>query len=220
VGLAGGAAQHGHEGGQGRSVLEPCCSCPVFDDFLRVRGRGRHRGSASSRVIQMVQVSAATARYDPEAMRSRRRGHLLFVPFALSLAGLSCGGGTSPAAPTPSSAPSPTVPQPIVVDQAAGTICWGCSRYRSITTTRAGEIRVELNWTYATNWLTVSIAGSPCDYSQECSWLAVSSWPQTAVASRTLVLANAVAGTYVVVVHSIGPGEESYSYQVTLTPTT
>jgi len=155
-----------------------------------------------------------------EAMHCRRRGHLLWIPFALSLAGLSCGGGTSPAAPTPSPAPSPTMPQRIVVDQAAGTICWGCSRYRSITTTRAGEIRVELNWTYATNWLTVSIAGSPCDYSQECSWLAVSSWPQTAVASRTLVLANAVAGTYVVVVHSIGPGEESYSYQVTLTPTT
>jgi hypothetical protein len=111
------------------------------------------------------------------------------------------------------------VPQRIVVDQAGGTICWGCSRYRSITTTRAGDIRVELNWTFATNWLTVAIAGSPCDYSQECTWLAVSSWPHTEAASRTLVLANAAAATYVVVVHSIGPGEESYSYQVTLTPT-
>jgi hypothetical protein len=154
------------------------------------------------------------------AMQSRGPGRLLWIPLTLSLAGPSCGGGSSPASSTPSPTPSPTAPQPVVVDQAGGTICWGCSRYRSVATTRAGDIRVELNWTYATNWLTVGIAASPCDYSQECTWLVVSSWPQTPVPSRTLVLANAAAGTYVVVVHSIGPGEESYSYQVTLTPTT
>lgn len=151
-------------------------------------------------------------------MLSRGRRHLLWIPFTVSLAWLSCGGSTSPVASTPTPAPSPTAPPRVVVDQANGTICWGCSRYRPITTTRAGEIRVELNWTYAANWLTVSIAGPPCDYGQECSWLVWSTWPQTDVPSRTLILANAAPGTYVVVVHSIGPGEESYSYQVTLTP--
>jgi len=156
-------------------------------------------------------------------MRSPGRKRLFWIPFILSLAGSSCGGGSSPAGSTPSATPSPTAAQSIVIDHAGGTLCWGCASYRPVTTTRAGDIEVDLNWTYATNWLTLSISASPCDYwlsrSDACTTLAKSVWPQTTVASRTLVLPNAAAGTYVVVVGSIGPGEESYSYQVILTPT-
>jgi hypothetical protein len=37
-------------------------------------------------------------------------------------------------------------------------------------------------------------------------------------ASRAVTMPNAAPGTYVVVVASLGPGQESYSYQVVLTP--
>ena len=171
--------------------------------------------------MQMAQVALRPPGYDAGHMRSPRRRRLLWILLTLSLAGPSCGGSASPAGSTPSPTPSPTAVHPIVVDQAGGTICWGCATYRPFTTTRNGTLTIDLRWTYPENWLMLSVTASPCSWdTPDCTMLGggyVVRQPGDP-ASRTVTMPNAAPGTYVVVVASLGPGQESYSYEVVLTP--
>jgi len=140
---------------------------------------------------------------------------------ALALVALAacycCGGGSSSGHPSAGSSP-----QEVLVDQAGGSLCVPCTQSRPVTIARAGVLSVEVNWTYAANWITVQITPSPCDAemlaSRTCSILAWSQGRPT-VASSSIRLIDAKPGTYLVVVHNIGPSAESYQYQVTLTPT-
>jgi hypothetical protein len=147
-------------------------------------------------------------------------GNFLLIALTV-VVGYSCGSGSSPSAPTPSPTPRPS-PVPIVVDQTSGVVCWGCVNYRPFTITRPGTIEVRLTWTRPTTWLTVAIRTSACDGhvppSPDCKDLVWDSEPG-APARKTITLPNAAAGTYVVTVHCVQPGDESYSYQVILTPT-
>jgi hypothetical protein len=67
----------------------------------------------------------------------------------------------------------------------------------------------------------LSVTASPCSSDMpKCTTLGggYEIRPPGDPARRTVTMPNAAPGTYVVVVASLGPGQESYSYQVTLTP--
>jgi hypothetical protein len=139
-------------------------------------------------------------------------GVLLFVQ--------ACG-GSSPSTPTPTPTPQPTPPQPIVVAQINRTLSADYFYPNTITTSRSGTLTVRLDWTYAANTMLLGLATSSCTIpayqSYSCSFLVQDSLART-TPTKTITVPNLEGGTYVIVVSNWGPGDESYNYVATLTP--
>jgi hypothetical protein len=147
------------------------------------------------------------------------------VPTYLSAVALTgslaaCGGGSSPtAAPTPT--PTPTPPPPQVVSQVTGgSLPAGFIAWVVFTTARAGALDATVDWTFATNDLDVYLAQGSCDNNTiattACPILGFSE--STTAKPETAHVASAPAGTYTIFVNNLGPGDETVSYQVVLTP--
>lgn len=146
--------------------------------------------------------------------------HILGIAAILTLI-QSCG-GSSTSTPTPAPTPQPTPPQPIVITQINRTLSPGYFFPNTIATTRTGTLTVQFAWTSAQNRMSIGVANSSCTVEAyqnfNCSFLVQDATP-SATPVKTLTVANLAAGTYVVIVDNFGPGDESYNYVVTLTPT-
>jgi uncharacterized protein YfaP (DUF2135 family) len=88
------------------------------------------------------------------------------------------------------------------------------------TTTRAGSLQATVDWTYATNDLDVAIVQGDCSFEQaaagQCTVLAIS--VSTTAKPERITVNSAAAGTYTLFIENTGPGDESISFQVVLTP--
>ena len=148
----------------------------------------------------------------------RRFGaYLVSTAFAASLA--ACG-GSSPSTPTPTPTPVPTPPPPQVLVQGGDTLEAEFTGRLPFTTTRAGMLEATVDWTYATNDLDVALVQGDCSFEQaaaaQCTVLAIS---ESTTAKPEKITANsAAAGTYTLFIENTGPGDESISFQVVLTP--
>lgn len=149
--------------------------------------------------------------------------HRLSLLAVTAAAVLSQGcGGSSPSTPTPTPTPQPTPAQPILVAQINRTLSADHFFPNTVTTSRTGTLTVQLNWTYPANNLLLGVATSACSVSAyqsySCSFLVQDSLAQTSP-TKAVTVPNLAAGSYVVIVDNWGPGDESYNYTVTLTPT-
>ncbi len=145
---------------------------------------------------------------------------------------LICGcGGSLPSAPQPPSTPTPTptptpVPTPTPAEPvlvAEGTYSpnpWVAYRH-IFAIPSAGEVTVQLSWMSADNRLFVGLATDSCTWdayhSNACTWLAQDDSAR-ATATKTLVAPASTPGSYVLIVSNWGPGSETFSYRVTLRP--
>jgi hypothetical protein len=144
------------------------------------------------------------------------------IAAVLGLSGLlaACGGGGAPTAPT-AVAPAPPAPVRSVVVQGTftglGPLVLGI--VPPFTTSAAGTLDVQVDWTFASNDVDVYLARGSCSFeqfvSQRCD-LAAFSESATAKPER-LTVPNAAAGMYTLLIGNLGPGDESLSYVVGLT---
>lgn len=89
------------------------------------------------------------------------------------------------------------------------------------TTTLAGSLEATVDWTFATNDIDVYLTQGSCDAdtigNAQCPILAFSE--STTAKPEKIRVASAAAGTYILFVANVGPGDETISLQVVLTPT-
>jgi hypothetical protein len=139
---------------------------------------------------------------------------------ALAAALAACGGSSkTPSAPPPT--PPPTPPPPIVVSSVTGgSLPAGFVGWVAFTTASAGALDATADWTFAANDVDIYLAQGSCDnttvFTTSCPVLAFSESPTAK--PETAHVASAPAGTYTIFVFNAGPGDESVSYQVVLTP--
>jgi hypothetical protein len=138
---------------------------------------------------------------------------------ASTLALLQSCGGSSLSSPSPTPA---LPPGPIAIAEVNQALSAGQVYPNPILTPRLGTLELVLQWGHATNGMMVGIAVSPCTVeafqNYNCNFVAEDRLASTSP-TKTLTVASLAAGTYVVIVYNWGPGAESYSYTVTLTPT-
>jgi hypothetical protein len=147
--------------------------------------------------------------------------HSIALAAGLSLVlGLwGCGGSSGGPSPIPTPVPTPT--PPVVVSQGGGPIEAGfIVMAQPIVTTAAGRLDVTVDWTFASNDIDVLIARGACSFDQfdngQCN-IAAFSISTTAKPERISV-SGAAAGLYTLFVENFGPGDDSASYQVVLSP--
>lgn len=142
---------------------------------------------------------------------------LVGAALAASLAGC---GGSSPSQPTPTPTPVPTPPPPQVLAQGGDTLEAEMAGRLPFTTTRAGKLEATVDWTYATNDVDVALVQGDCSFEQasaaQCTVLAIS--VSTTAKPEKITVNSAAAGTYTLFIENAGPGDESISFQVVLTP--
>lgn len=147
-------------------------------------------------------------------------GRVVGGALVLSLA--ACGGGGGGGPTTPTATPLPTPTPPVVVLQGSDTLETGIVGWVPFTTTRVGNIEATVDWTFATNDVDVLVARGSCDAdqlaAQQCPIVALSL--STTAKPEKVRTDSAAAGTYTLFVENTGPGDESVSFQVVLTPTT
>jgi hypothetical protein len=151
----------------------------------------------------------------------RALGRLAGGVLVLSLAACGGGGGSGPT--TPIATPVPTPTPPVVVSQGTGSpLAAGYVGSVDVTTTRTGTLDVTVDWTDPANDLDVLLTRGACTFDQlaayQCTILAYSD--STTAKPEKMHAENAAAGTYSLFVDNVGPGDESVSFQVVLTPTT
>jgi len=152
----------------------------------------------------------------------RGNGWSYVLAAGLATALTACGGGGGGGGGvTTASTPPPTPPPPVVVAQVQGfALEAGFTGRLPFTTSRAGAIEATVDWTYATNDVDVALVKGDCTFDQfeagQCQILSfaisVSTKPEKV---RT---DGAAAGAYTLFVENTGPGDESVSLQVVLTP--
>jgi len=148
-------------------------------------------------------------------MPSRRRGAAL--PAVLCAAFIpACGGSSN--APTPASPPT-TTPAPVQTIVASGATFIGARRAVLIpfTTPATGTLDITVDWTSAANEIDIYLAQGSCTVEQwpDCAW---ATWSESRdFKPERLRFLGGFAGSYVLEIGNIGPGEESVSYQVVLT---
>jgi hypothetical protein len=88
------------------------------------------------------------------------------------------------------------------------------------TTTQAGTIEATLDWTYAENDLDLALVRGDCSFEQfideQCQILAFSE-SETAKPEKVRVPGEA-AGPHTMFFYNYGPGDESVSYRIVLSP--
>lgn len=174
---------------------------------------------------------------------TRRRTALLSPASVLCMFGgtlfvAACGGGETPTSPSspaatsaapapapPSSAPPPPPPAPVtrVIAERSGLIPVRRLATVPFTADTAGSIGVTVDWTFGTNDVDFYLTRGtdPCTADQlntsRCPFLDVANSP-TAKPER-LSVPNLAAGPYTVYVGNLGPTDESFAIQITLTST-
>ena len=128
-----------------------------------------------------------------------------------------CDGGSGPD-PIPSTPP----PAPVTTVVAEGSFSGlepNGAVVATITTPRAGNIEVVLDWTFASNDLDFLLTRGECAPEQlialQCTIVAVAE--STTAKPERAGVANAPAGPYTLFVGNFGTTEESISFQVLLT---
>ena len=160
-------------------------------------------------------------------MSCSTRLHPPRFPSVFALAGVGalsllsgCGTTNTSNMPTPPTTQA-TPPPPSVVSQGNGFPLeaeFAAGIYFS--TDRAGTLGATVDYTFADNLIVVFIARGRCTeelfISDQCD-LPVTSFDGPK--PRRLTLSGAAPGTYTLIVGNGGPGDESISYQIVLTPT-
>jgi hypothetical protein len=132
----------------------------------------------------------------------------------------ACGGGSSGPNPVPSTAPPPPTPVTTVLDEGGFSgLPPGNGIGGNFDTTRAGDIEIIVDWTFATNDLDLLLFRGECTAEQfaaeQCDIAAVAD--STTAKPERVGLGNAPAGRYTIVVFNFGETEETFSYQILLT---
>jgi hypothetical protein len=124
----------------------------------------------------------------------------------------SCGGGSS----TPS---TPTTPQTTVVAQGSGTLQVDFIGAVNFSTPAAGRLEVTVDWTFASNDIDIAVFAGSCTATQIINLAcgAPAAFSDSLNKPERLSIASAAAGAYTLGIENLGPGNESLSYQVTLT---
>ena len=137
---------------------------------------------------------------------------------AVSLA--ACGGGSSSPTTQSTPRPTPTPPPPVVVAQGGGTLPAEFVTLRAFTTTVAGSLTATVDWTLVTNDMDIYLVSGTCTFdqffAQQCPVLALSE--SSTAKPEQVTVAQAPAGSYTLFAYNVGPGDESWSFQVVLTP--
>jgi len=151
--------------------------------------------------------------------RVASRGGVVVLAAVLSACGDVPNSPTPNPTPTPTPAPTPIPPQ-VVAERTGFSLEAGWIGWLAFPTSQAGTLEATVDWTYASNNLDVYLVKGECNYDQLyaglCETLA-SSDSETAKPDKVR-LENAAAGTYTIFVDNLGPGDESLSFQVVLTP--
>lgn len=141
---------------------------------------------------------------------------------ALALSLGACGGGEGPTGnPPPTPVPTPT--PPVLVASGNGFPLEAEFTGRvPFTTTRTGNLEATVDWTFAANDVDVLLTRGDCSFDQlianQCTILTFS--VSTTAKPERIRSDSATAGAYTLFVENTGPGDESVSFQVVLTPTT
>lgn len=152
--------------------------------------------------------------------RMRLCAGILGGALALSLG--ACGGGKGPTDnPPPTPVPTPT--PPVLVASGNGFPLEAEFTGRvPFTTTRTGNLEATVDWTFAANDVDVLLTSGDCSFDQlianQCTILTFS--VSTTAKPERIRSDSAAAGAYTLFVENTGPGDESVSFQVVLTPTT
>ena len=139
----------------------------------------------------------------------------------LVLSLVACGGdGPTMVPDLPPPTPPPPPPPPVVVSQGVGLALEAQFLGRVVfTTTRAGTLQATVDWTFDENDVDVGILTGDCSFDQfvsaQCEIVAISA---STTAKPERVRGAAAAGTYTLFIENTGPGDETLSYQVVLTP--
>jgi hypothetical protein len=155
-------------------------------------------------------------------MMERLRGLASIGAAAVLIAGLgACGGGSSSPTAAPTPTPTPTPPSPRVVSSGGGlSLQAGYVGRAPFTTTLAGSLSATVDWTFTTNDIDVALVGGNCSFDQlqasQCPILAISA--STTAKPETIRADGVAAGDYTLFIENTGPGDETLSYQVVLTP--
>jgi hypothetical protein len=141
---------------------------------------------------------------------------------ALALSLTACGGSSDGPTNTPVVVtPPPTPPPPRVVAQGNGFPLEAEFAGRvPFTTSLAGSLRATVDWTLAANDIDVMLVRGDCSFDQaetgQCPILVFSL--STTAKPETIQVDGMAAGAYTLFVENTGPGDESVSFQVVLTP--
>jgi hypothetical protein len=108
----------------------------------------------------------------------------------------------------------------VVVSQGVGlSLEAGFTGRVIVTTTRAGTLKATVDWTFDENDIDVGLFTGDCSFDQfvggQCEMVAASA---STTAKPEQIQGAAPAGTYTLFIVNIGPGDETLSYQVVLTP--
>ena len=146
--------------------------------------------------------------------------YVLASAIAAGLPACGGGGGGSGGVTTPST-PPPTPPPPVVVSQGQGFPLEADFVGRvPFTTSRTGLLEATVDWTFAANDVDVALVRGDCTFEQfeaiQCPVLAFS--VSTTAKPERIRSDGAAAGSYTLFVENAGPGDESVSFQVVLTP--
>ena len=141
---------------------------------------------------------------------------------ALIAALAACGGSNDNGGlpPTTPSTPPPTPPPPIVVAQMTGVSLEANVLGKALfTTTQAGTVEITLDWTFPENDLDPILVKGDCSHddflAEQCEIIGFST---SETAKPEKASGTAEAGTHTIFVANYGPGDETLSYQVVLTP--
>ena len=154
-----------------------------------------------------------------------RQGNGVWLSFLAAglVAGLgACGGGGGGGGNvTTPSTPPPTPPPPVVVAQGQGfPLSAGFIGRVPFTTSRTGLLEATVDWTFAANDVDVALVRGDCTFDQfeaaQCPILAFS--VSTTAKPERIRSDGAAAGSYTLFFDNSGPGNESVSFQVVLTP--
>ena len=140
---------------------------------------------------------------------------------ALALSLTACGGSSDGPTPTPMVTPPPTPPPPQVVAEGTGLSLEAEFIGRvPITTTRTGSLEATVDWTFAANDIDVALVRTNCSVDQffagACQVLTISA--STTAKPERIRVDSAAAGDYTLFIENTGPGDETLSFQVVLTP--
>jgi hypothetical protein len=110
-----------------------------------------------------------------------------------------------------------------VVSQGSGSLEANVFSPVVFTTTAAGTVAIEVNWTFASNDVDIYLArgADPCSEetfnNRTCGFIATEE--SSSMKPEKLTVPGLAAGTYTLYVANFGDTDESVAYQVTLTST-
>jgi hypothetical protein len=147
-----------------------------------------------------------------------------FVAFAVLVTAaltLSACGSNSPTGGTTTPTPTPTVTKTLVTEGGFNKLEAEFIGSLTFTTSRAGTISTNVDWTFSTNevWVAIAAGNDPCTNADglfnpsQCTFLVSDN---TTAKPKALATSSQPAGTYTVYIRNIGPGTESASYQIFL----